>query len=377
MGDQPAPHEKVEGNSVRPFKSWASGYEAEPSMWSRVRHRIAGLFRRSGENATAVEEVPMLFVAPRKANGDPAAVAPPDDFKFPWTRSGVETGTPTVEENFSSVDDALPAADVVDDDVSQPRKHGLDKLFPKHAEESSASELPIEIHEERIDAAANALDKAGEQNFESFAPRPQGAKDASFANVDDALPSESTLPLIYEPGPPQEPTDEFNIVTIGELQLKPYKEEPTLELEPKGFSAKSFLRKLLRVADTELQAISAKEAEAVKMSAIFLLAKFRAFYNEIIRFQHQHSEFTAGFATAVMSTESADTGPEAAAEGLSKRLSELLDLQMAEAKWMGGEAAERYPDAQYAMAALADETFSHMEWEGKAAWPQFSLERKI
>ena len=313
--------------------------------------------------------MPTMSVEP---NVDPA-VAPPEDFKFPWTRSGVETGART-DERFSSVDDALPAA-AVDNESSTPRKPGLfGKLFPKDLTERGASELPIEIHEERIDAAANALDKVGEQHFEAFAPKP-GSKDESFANVDDALPAESTLPLIYEPGLPEATTDEFEILRID--GLPPSKEEPTLEMEPKGFSARSFIRKLFRVGKAESQAISAQEAEAVKTSTIFLLAKFRAFYNEIIRFQHQHSEFTAGFATAVMSADSIDAGPEAAAEGLSKRLSELLDLQMAEAKWMGGEAGERYPDAQYAMAALADEIFTHMEWEGKSAWPKFSLERKV
>jgi type IV/VI secretion system ImpK/VasF family protein len=109
----------------------------------------------------------------------------------------------------------------------------------------------------------------------------------------------------------------------------------------------------------------------------FLLSKFRAFYNEIIRFQHQKSEFTAGFATAIVTEYAADISPDASAEGLSKRLSELLELQAAEAKWMGGESGERYPDAQYVMAALADETFTYLEWEGKASWPKFSLERKI
>ena len=344
-------------------------------MWSRVRHRIAALFRRSDEHATLVEDVSRPLVEPRDASKHPTAVTPPDDFKFPWTRPGSEPLAPAGQERFSSVDDALPA-DAADDEGSHSNKPGVfGKLFPKNLKEPGAGDLPIEIHEERIDAAANALDKVGEQDFETFAPN-SGLKDASFANVDDALPPESALPLIYAPGPPAGKTDEFEIVAIGDLP-EPREEEPTLEMEPKGFSARSLIRKLFKGSDTESQAVSAKEAEAVKTSAIFLLAKFRAFYNEIIRFQHQHSEFTAGFATAVMSVDSADTEPEAAAEGLSKRLAELLDLQMAEAKWMGGEAGERYPEAQYAMAALADEIFTHMEWEGKSAWPKFSLERKV
>lgn len=109
---------------------------------------------------------------------------------------------------------------------------------------------------------------------------------------------------------------------------------------------------------------------------VFLFTKFRAFYNEIIRFKHQKTEFAAGFSTAIMSDTQSESSvhPHAAAETQSKKLIELLELQAAEAKWMGGEMMMRYPDAQYAMAALADEIFSHSEWEGQAAWGEHALE---
>ena len=64
-------------------------------------------------------------------------------------------------------------------------------------------------------------------------------------------------------------------------------------------------------------------------------------------------------------------------EALFKRLHELLELQAAEAKWMGGEAGARYPDAQYAMAALADELFSSDDQDGENAWSQNLLEVKL
>jgi type VI secretion system protein ImpK len=72
-----------------------------------------------------------------------------------------------------------------------------------------------------------------------------------------------------------------------------------------------------------------------------------------------------------------DLTPDAAAQGLSKRLTEILELQHAEAMWMGGEAAARYPDAQYAMAVLADELFTHMEWPGQESWPRYLLEPRL
>jgi type IV/VI secretion system ImpK/VasF family protein len=111
----------------------------------------------------------------------------------------------------------------------------------------------------------------------------------------------------------------------------------------------------------------------------FLYTKFRAFYNEIIRFRHQKTEFAAGFSTAIMSNTQSETSadPRSAAEAQSRKLIELLELQAAEAKWMGGESNARYPDAQYAMAALADEVFSLTEWEGKDAWGEHSLEWQL
>ena len=111
----------------------------------------------------------------------------------------------------------------------------------------------------------------------------------------------------------------------------------------------------------------------------FLYTKFRAFYNEIIRFRHQKTEFAAGFSTAIMSNTQSETSadPQSAAEAQSRKLIELLELQAAEAKWMGGESNARYPDAQYAMAALADEVFSLTEWEGQAAWGEHSLEWQL
>jgi type IV/VI secretion system ImpK/VasF family protein len=167
-------------------------------------------------------------------------------------------------------------------------------------------------------------------------------------------------------------TDEFEIV--------PPPEPPPSSVDDRTVSVEkpstSFIRRIFGRGDTQVEKPAAQKAS--EASAVFLLTKFRAFYSEIIRFRHQKSEFAAGFATALMVTDyTADLSPSAAAEGLSKRLSELLELQFSEAKWMGGEAGDLYPEAQYAMAALADELFANIEWEGQSAWPQFSVEKKL
>ncbi|HMC55551.1 MAG TPA: DotU family type IV/VI secretion system protein [Gemmatimonadaceae bacterium] len=326
--------------------------------------------------------------------------------------------------------------------VSERAKPGFFARLFRSATEAEDSPA-IEVHEDRIDAAAHALDQVGQEQFESFEGRSSSA-DRSFASVEDALPAATASapakpPVLETPSrtaadAPSPAVDET--LTLGELTQPSAKvdansttgeaplvfipaledidvpaapapgatrggrsfdgdstqdieiktdefeiaalEGPThpMDLAPKRSWTGAFLARLFRRSDAKLEAVAA-DADAARVSSAFLLAKFRAFYNEIIRLQHQKSEFIAGFATAILADVTVEASPDAAAEALSKRLSELLELQIAEAKWMGGEAGLRYPDAQYAMAALADELFTHSEWEGQAAWPKFSLERKL
>jgi type IV/VI secretion system ImpK/VasF family protein len=111
----------------------------------------------------------------------------------------------------------------------------------------------------------------------------------------------------------------------------------------------------------------------------FVLAKFRTFYNEVIRDKTQRADVISGFATAVIGGGAAGTesDPEFAAQLLSKRLSEMLELQAAESNWTGGDAAKYYPEAQYAMVALADETFATIDWPGRASWHKYMLEPRM
>jgi type IV/VI secretion system ImpK/VasF family protein len=165
-------------------------------------------------------------------------------------------------------------------------------------------------------------------------------------------------------------TDEVQVVT------EPIIEAPT---KPIRWRALTVLLQRLRLwRATSKPPADPAAATIVESNTVFLYSKFRTFYNEIIRFKHRKTEFTAGFSTAVMSEAAAlPTDAQGAAEALSKKLQEVLELQAAEAKWMGGEIAARYPDAQYAMAALADETFTLLEWEGQAAWQDHLLEQHL
>jgi type VI secretion system protein ImpK len=399
--------------AFRPFRAWASTYSTRESRWARLRARVSSLFSKDRAGTPELNGAP----GPTSEFDAAPAVSPPDDFRFPWP--GVDgNAAPSVAEqtdSFDSIDEALPAAQPTDASAASGDEAGakpglLSRMFRRS--QAALAQPPIEVHEDRIDAAAHALDEAGQEQFESF----DGASsDAGFATVEDALPvsepvtlgelskppvvdansTTAEAPLVFipaladietpPPAPPAPATGSFDGESTQDIEVKTDEfeiallESPTdpIELETKRSWTDAFFVRLFRRGDRKQQAVAAEAADAARASSAFLLAKFRAFYNEIIRFQHQKSEFTAGFATAILTDVSPETSPEIAAEALSKRLSELLELQAAEAKWTGGEAGARYPHAQYAMAALADEIFTYSEWEGQVAWQKYSLERKL
>jgi type IV/VI secretion system ImpK/VasF family protein len=430
----PMPDAKEGDPSFRPFRAWASTYESPESPWERFRSRFKSLFTRQ-----RVDERERV-ASPVEPQSSPAAVGPPQDFRFPWTRGGndapgvtpVFTGGPVSDEaSFESIDDALPAVEPRPDNGSSgadqrpsTKRRLLSRFFARP--QASPAEADIEVHEDQIEAAAHALDAEGEAQFESFEGTSNPPADA-FVTVEDALPSTPNLddlpivgdfaaadtrppltlgelssspppsvdensttaeaPLVFIPTleEVEAPATGFDGGSTQDIELRTDEfavaalEAPTtpISLIGKRSWTSTFFARLFRRGDTKLEMVGVDPVEAARVSSGFLLAKFRAFYNEIIRLQHQKSEFTSGFSTAILTDLASDASPDVAAETLSKRLCELLELQAAEAKWMGGEAGERYPDAQYAMAALADEIFTNTEWEGKASWPRFSLERKL
>lgn len=352
-----------------------------------------------------------------------------------------EQPLPLIEGTFETVEDAFPAAEdaptfepaptptptlLEEPPARDKRPSFIGRLFARKPKQKPRPSLEIEIHEDRIEAAAHALDHVAQEAFPSVetTDAPADEEFASFEQVEQAVPanelrfapppveeepeqeSRDTLEVAQESRDTvdvaqdsrstveveqadsvesvsdfgetleiEEKTDEFEIVTTADTQVPAEGEDfGTLEV-----SKQSWIARLLGLKKKE----KLKEGQApggatvVEGNPVFLFSKFRAFYNEIIRFKHQKSEFTAGFATAIVTDYSADLSPDAAADSLSKKLMEMLELQAAESKWMGGEAGDRYPDAQYAMAALADETFTHMEWEGQGAWPKQLLEVKL
>jgi type VI secretion system protein ImpK len=195
-----------------------------------------------------------------------------------------------------------------------------------------------------------------------------------FETVDEALP-------VFDEGVRAVPAVEGSATSederIVEADTDPVPEPPTeppttLEVERPGFFARLFGR--AEEPPTEEERVRVSQ----EVNPAFLVTKFRAFYNEVLHRKHQGTAITAGFATALLTHDEATTeSPDQAAQALSARLQQMLELQQAEATWTGGETGARYHDAQYAMAVLADETLSTIDWQGKSAWPQYSLEQKL
>jgi type VI secretion system protein ImpK len=167
-------------------------------------------------------------------------------------------------------------------------------------------------------------------------------------------------------------TDEFEQIDLDATLTEQVDPEKTVEAhrEP-GFFKKLFGK------TKEVTQLEPAVAPPPTANPTFLVQKFRTFYNEVVVYKNQKAEFTAGFATAILTDYTADLSPDQSAQSLFARLQQMLELQLAESSWMGGESAELYPEAQYAMAVLADEMLSHADWPGQPSWGQHRLELAV
>ena len=223
--------------------------------------------------------------------------------------------------------------------------------------------------------------------YATFEEPPRAASDQPDTSFPDVTFPDVTLPdMPMRHAAQRAPADTHSLFgdTIDPGDVQPSFDSPTMEEIDSRPTIETMARDTVQAAplddestDEFVQPVPPEvDAAAEAERPPFFVPKFRSFYNEIVLYKHQKSQFTGGFATAIVDYTS-DLSPDAAAQGLSKRLNEILELQHAEAMWMGGEAAARYPDAQYAMAVLADELFTYMEWPGQASWPQYLLEPRI
>ena len=122
-------------------------------------------------------------------------------------------------------------------------------------------------------------------------------------------------------------TDEFEAIDLAETVIEDPERTADVSREP-GFFKKLFSR------TKEVTQIEAAVPPPPTANPTFLVTKFRTFYNEVVVYKNQKAEFTAGFATAIVTDYTADLSPEQSAQSLSQRLHQMLELQLAEASWM-------------------------------------------
>jgi type VI secretion system protein ImpK len=104
----------------------------------------------------------------------------------------------------------------------------------------------------------------------------------------------------------------------------------------------------------------------------FLSTQFRDFYREVVRWKERIVRDPAAFRPAGEEVE------EIQAATVWQSLVGLLERQAIAVRRSGGEyAAEVYREAQYLMAALADEVFLHLAWQGRDDWQANLLEQRL
>lgn len=98
----------------------------------------------------------------------------------------------------------------------------------------------------------------------------------------------------------------------------------------------------------------------------FLLTQFRDYYAAVAQARRE-----------ALDAAPAKNGADPAAE-VGARLATLLETQGLDAKRKGGDyGANYYREAQYIMAALADDIFLNLDWPGREPWKARLLEYRL
>lgn len=127
-------------------------------------------------------------------------------------------------------------------------------------------------------------------------------------------------------------------------------------------------------------------AEAIGMASersggSYLVRQFWAFYAELVSMKRRLGGSPAAGAQAPQELaqesvlESAGKAALTAAQAVSRQLIGVLELQAIEAQRAGGRyALDINHEAQYVMAALADETLLNFDWPGREVWTSCLIE---
>jgi type VI secretion system protein ImpK len=110
----------------------------------------------------------------------------------------------------------------------------------------------------------------------------------------------------------------------------------------------------------------------------FLLTSFRTFFAEVTRLRSMVDRDPTALVPPPDSASSQDSGPAAMARAVRLRLQHTLEQLAIEAGTRGGDyGASLFGEAQYVMAAAADEIFLTTDWPGRDAWLGMLLERAM
>lgn len=110
----------------------------------------------------------------------------------------------------------------------------------------------------------------------------------------------------------------------------------------------------------------------------FLLACFEEFFDDLLRVKGAVIYDPWDIATKGVDEEGRRSLRVAAAHSVRHRFQALFEQQEADAKRRRGDhSANSYREAEYVMAALADETFLYLDWPGREAWGHQLLETQL
>ena len=123
--------------------------------------------------------------------------------------------------------------------------------------------------------------------------------------------------------------------------------------------------------------LATEQLDLDRISKSFLLTSFEEFFSDVLRVKRAVVADPWGIGARSADADRAELRL-AAALSVRQRLQTLLEKQAAEAGTRQGDhGSATYREAQYIMAALADEIFLKLEWEGRAAWSSNLLETKM
>lgn len=110
----------------------------------------------------------------------------------------------------------------------------------------------------------------------------------------------------------------------------------------------------------------------------FTVSAFSTLYEEVLRLKFSVEAAPWRWTQAVGEDGDTRGAAEEAARSVSEPLRMLLQELAREAARQEGETtAKKFEEARYMMAALADETFLNLDWEGRIVWPGDLLESQL